>query len=118
MKEEKKKIERTRTTTKGRKWWQQVAVRAVAGKATLTVWQQWSEKSSKNESQKVNSSGRIHQAASPPVTTPAKADVSTLHASPSLALQHLDSPDRATLSKLYDTVAIQCCPLLLSPEFL
>jgi hypothetical protein len=56
MKEEKKKIERTRTTTKGRKWWQQVAVRAVAGKATLTVWQQWSEKSSKNESQKVNSS--------------------------------------------------------------
>jgi len=92
-------------------------VRAVAGKATLTVWQQWSEKSSKNESQKVNSSGRIHQAASPPVTTPAKADVSTLHASPSLALQH--SPDRATLSKLYDTVAIQCCPLKnISPEFL
>jgi hypothetical protein len=66
---------------------------------------------------KVSSSGRIHPA-SPPVTTPAKVDGSTLHASPSLALQHLDSPDRATLSKLYDTVAIQCCPLLLSPEFL
>ena len=66
---------------------------------------------------KVSSSGRIHPA-SRLVTTPANVDGSTLHASPSLALQHLDSPDRATLSKLYDTVAIQCCPLLLSPEFL
>jgi hypothetical protein len=56
---------------------------------------------------KVSSSGRIHPA-SPLVTTPAKVE-SSLHASPSLALQH--SPDRATLSKLYDTVAIQCCPL-------
>ena len=67
---------------------------------------------------KVSSSGRIHPA-SPLVTTPANVDGSTLHASPSLALQHLDSPDRATLSKLYDTVAIQCCPLKnISPEFL
>ena len=63
---------------------------------------------------KVSSSGRIHPA-SPLVTTPAKVE-SSLHASPSLALQHLDSPDRATLSKLYDTVAIQCCPLLLSHQ--